>query len=89
MSCILGLTKDMSEVRRGISVKFAILSAIICLSAGLVMDVRPTAIIERTLISADISAALGYLLAVFIETQDSRRKTQDTGQQEKNYDLES
>ena len=77
MSCVLSLIKDMSEIRRGISVKFAILSAIICLSAGLVMDVRPTVIIERTIISAAISAALGYLLAVFIETQDSRRKTQD------------
>ena len=89
MSCILCLIKDMSEIRRGVSVKFAILSAVICLSAGLVMDVRPTVIIERTIISAAISAVLGYLLAVFIETQDSRRETQDTGQQEKNYDLES
>ena len=71
---------DMSEVKRGLSVKFALLSAIICLLAGLVMDVRPTVIIERTLISVAISAVLGYLLAVFIETQDSRRETQDTGQ---------
>lgn len=85
----MGLMKDMSEVRRGISVKFAILSAVICLSAGLVMDVRPTVIIERAIISAAISAALGYLLAIFMETQDSRRKGQDTGQQEKNYDFES
>jgi hypothetical protein len=80
---------DMSEVKRGISVKFALLSAIICLSAGLVIDIRPTVIMERTIISAAISAALGYLLAIFIETQDSRRKNQDTGQQEENYDLES
>ena len=71
---------DMSEVKRGLSVKFALLSAIICLLAGLVMDVRPTVIIERTIISVAISAVLGYLLAVFIETQDSRRETQDTGQ---------
>ena len=70
----------MSEVKRGISIKFALLSAIICLSAGLVMDIRPTVIMERTIISAAISAVLGYLLAIFIETQDSRRKTQNTGQ---------
>lgn len=81
--------KDMSEVRRGMSVKFAIWSAIICLLAGLVMDVRPIVIIERTLISAAISAVLGYLLAIFVETQDIRHKTQDTGQQEKDYDLKS
>ena len=79
----------MSEVKRGISIKFAIFSAVICLLAGLLMDVRPTIIIGRTLISAAISAVLGYLLAIFIETQGSRRKTQNTGQEEKNYDLES
>ncbi len=81
--------KDMPEVKRGISAKFALLSAIICLSAGLVMDVRPTVIIARTIISAAISAVLGYLLAIFIAAQGSRRKGQETGQQEKNHDFES
>jgi membrane protein implicated in regulation of membrane protease activity len=89
MSCILSLMKDMSEVRRGVSVKFALWSAVICLSVGLIMDVRPTIIIERTLISAAISAVLGYLLTIFIETQKSRREAQDTGQQEKDYNVES
>jgi hypothetical protein len=79
----------MFDDRRGISVKFAIWSAIICLLAGLAMNIRPIVIIKRALISAAISAVFGYLLTIFIETQGSRRKTQDSGQQEKSYDFES
>jgi hypothetical protein len=58
--------RNISKIRRSVSIKLGLLAIVLCLITGLVMDMRPFVILERTFICYIAFAMLGYILVSII-----------------------
>ena len=65
---------NVSKARKNIIIKFGMWSVMVCLAAGLVMNMRPSVILQRSIISFAIAGTLGYMLASVIQMYSSVRK---------------
>lgn len=65
---------NVSKARRNVSIRFGIWAIVLCMAAGLILNMRPLTILKRSAISFAIAFLLGYVLASGIEILSSVKK---------------
>lgn len=58
--------RNISKIRRSVSIKLGLLAIVLCLIAGLAMNMRPLVMLERAFICYIAFAMLGYILVSII-----------------------
>ena len=79
---------DVSKARKNVIMKFGIWSVIVCMAAGLVMNMRPSVILQRSVISFAIAGTLGYMLMSIIQMHSSVRKKPPADKKEDTEELD-